>query len=334
MYRIFFRISGFFSAEWIHNITLKLLEYMPAFCFKTPKASPVHVMGLTFRHPVGLAAGFDKDGTHLKALAKLGFASIELGTVTPRPQPGNPKPRLFRVPELHGLINRMGFNNAGVDALVKNIKKTAFDGIVGVSIGPNKETPADRVWLDYDYCLKQVYLYADYIAVNISSPNTPGLRALHHKAAFSELIQTLANARHALVDEHERYVPILVKVSPDESDEAIQGMTKGLIAAGLDGMILTNTTISRAGFRGTRFEKELGGASGRLLAKRAMACLKLAKEVAGNDLVLIASGGVDNPEEAAARMKAGASLVQVYSGLVYEGPRLIARMAKACFGLT
>jgi len=333
MYRIFFLISGFFSAEWVHKITLKILQYIPAFFFETPQKNPIKAMGLEFKHAVGLAAGFDKNGQHLKALAKLGFASIELGTVTPRPQPGNPKPRLFRALELHGLINRMGFNNAGVDVLVKNIKNLSFDGVLGISIGPNKNTPAEHVWLDYEYCLKQVYLYADYIAVNISSPNTPGLRALHHKAAFSDLVQALANARHALVDAHKRYVPIVVKVSPDESDEAIQGMAKSLVLSGLDGMILTNTTVSRVGFRGTRFEKELGGASGRPLAKRAMDCLKLAKKEVGDDLVLIASGGVDNPEEAAARMKAGASLVQVYSGLVYEGPHLIARIAKACFGL-
>ncbi|MCH9757212.1 MAG: dihydroorotate dehydrogenase (quinone) [Gammaproteobacteria bacterium] len=329
MYSIFRYVTGYFSAEWIHTVTLKILQFMPTFFFKRPKESPIKVMGLEFKHAIGLAAGFDKDGRYLKALAKLGFASIELGTVTPKPQPGNPKPRLFRVPELQALINRMGFNNAGVDALVDNIKDVAFDGVLGISIGPNKETPAEKVWLDYEYCLKQVYSYADYIAVNISSPNTPGLRALHHKAAFSELIQALSHARSALIDTHGRYVPIVVKVSPDESDEAIKGMTSGLVAAGLDGMILTNTTVSRAGFRGTRFAKELGGVSGKPLAKRAMQCLKLAKEEAGDNLVLIASGGIDSPKEAAARIKAGASLVQLYSGLVYEGPGLIARIAKA-----
>ncbi|MDX2346267.1 MAG: dihydroorotate dehydrogenase (quinone) [Legionella sp.] len=330
MYSIFRYLSGFFSAEGVHRITLIMLKYAPKFCFKTPLEKPVQVMGLNFKHPISLAAGFDKDGRYLNALAKLGFASIELGTVTPRAQPGNPKPRIFRVPHLHALINRMGFNNAGVDALVSHIKNTTFEGVLGVSIGPNKNTPPDEVWLDYEYCLKQVYLYADYIAINISSPNTPGLRALHHKEAFSNLIRTLVNTRNELSEAHMRYVPIVVKVSPDESDEAIQGMVKVLVSAGIDGMILTNTTLSRTGLRGSRFAKELGGMSGKPLAARAIQCLKIAKKAAGDKLVLIASGGVDSPDEAAARIEAGASFVQVYTGLVYTGPSLIRRMVKAC----
>ncbi len=329
MYSIFRYLSGFFSAEWVHNVALNILKYIPRFFFKTPQESPVNRMGLVFKHPVGLAAGFDKNGQYLNALAKLGFSSIELGTVTPKPQIGNPKPRLFRVPALHSLINRMGFNNQGVDALVDNIKNHRFDGVLGISIGPNKETPAERVRLDYEYCLNKVYVYADYIAVNISSPNTPGLRALHHKKAFLDLIHALSTARAALMDEHGRYVPIVVKISPDESDEAIKGMVQGLISVGLDGMILTNTTLSRAELRGRRVANELGGLSGKPLAARAMQCLKVAKAAAGDDLVLIASGGIDTPNEAKARLEAGALWVQVYSGFVYKGPGLIVQMVKA-----
>lgn len=329
MYGVFLWVTGFFSSEWIHGLTLRLLGVMPGFCFKTPKETPIKAMGVVFKHPVGLAAGFDKDGRYLKAFSKLGLSSVELGTVTPKPQSGNPKPRLFRVPQLHALINRMGFNNEGVDALVERIKKSTFDGVLGISIGPNKETLERRVWLDYEYCLKQVYLYADYIAINISSPNTPGLRALHHKTAFSELIRALVHARGALIAEHDRYVPIVVKVSPDESDEAIQGMAITLVSAGLDGMILTNTTLSREGLQQLPVSRELGGLSGRPLAKRAIQCLRLVKEVVGDNLVLIASGGIDSPEEAVARINAGASFVQLYSGLVYQGPRLVADIANA-----
>lgn len=331
VYSIFRFLLGFLDAEWVHQMILSLLKYVPDFCFETPKKNSIEAMGLNLKHPIGLAAGFDKDGRHLKALAKLGFSSIELGTVTPKPQPGNPKPRIFRVPHLDALINRMGFNNAGIDALVAEIKKVDFDGVLGISIGPNKNTAPDRVKLDYEYCLKKIYLYADYIAVNISSPNTPGLRALHHKKAFLNLIQALADARSVLIKAHGRYVPIVVKISPDESDEAIQGMVKALIEVGLDGMILTNTTLSRVGLRGTRVSNELGGLSGSPLAARAMTCLRIAKAAAGDQLVLIASGGMHSPDEAAARIEAGASWVQVYTGLVYKGPGLIARMAKACF---
>lgn len=334
MYGIFRAITGCFGAEFVHDATLKALAFTPGFCFKTPEKVPVAGLGLKLKHPIGLAAGLDKNGRYLKALAKLGFSSIELGTVTPRAQTGNPKPRVFRVPEREALINRMGFNNEGVDALVERVKKTPFDGVLGISIGPNKTTDISRVWLDYDYCLSRVYEHADYIAVNISSPNTPRLRTLQQMDSFTSLITKLGDARHALSDKHGKLVPIVMKVSPDEKDEDLKRMAENLMSTGLEGMILTNTTISRADLQGTKYEKELGGMSGRPLAKRAMQCLKLVKTVGGDDLTLIASGGVDSPEEARARMKAGASWVQVYSGLVYKGPRLISQMVKACSDLS
>jgi dihydroorotate dehydrogenase len=312
----------------MHHVTLKLLQYIPKCCFKSVPDKPVQVMGLDFKHPVGLAAGFDKDGRYLKALAKLGFAFIELGTVTPKPQAGNPKPRIFRLPKVRGLINRMGFNNAGVDVLVKHLEKTTFDGVIGVSIGPNKDTPIERVWQDCLYCLQRVYARADYIAVNISSPNTAGLRSLHDLKHFAHLMDKLREEQLSLADEQGRYVPILVKISPDEDDASLEQIAKHLLDVGLDGMMITNTTVSRAGLKGLRHAREVGGLSGKPLAERALTCLKLVKAVAGDDLVLVALGGIDSPDEAKARMAAGADLIQVYSGLVYEGPGLIARLVK------
>ncbi len=315
IYRFFRRLSHYFDAEHMHHLALFLLRYIPTCCFKTIKSKPVQVMGLEFKHPVGLAAGFDKDGTYLDALGKLGFSFIELGTVTPKAQTGNPKPRIFRLPKMHAIINRMGFNNAGVDALVNKIKKSSYQGIIGVSIGPNKNTPADKIWDDYQYCLERVYQYADYVAVNISSPNTPGLRDLHDLKHFSQLMEHLREEQLALADKTGRYVPLVVKLSPDESDTSLHKMAEAFVASGLDGMILTNTTVSHKG--------ETGGLSGRPLAERAKQCLDIVKSVVGDDVVLIASGGIDSLEEARLRMASGALLIQVYSGLIYEGPGLI-----------
>ena len=272
-------------------------------------------MGLEFKHAVGLAAGFDKDGRYLDALGKLGFAFIELGTVTPRAQEGNPKPRIFRLLKTRAIINRMGFNNLGVDALVKNIKKTIYQVVIGVSIGPNKNTPADKIWDDYQYCFERVYRYVDYIAINISSPNTPGLRDLHDVERFSKLMMQLREEQLSLTDKTGHYVPVVVKLSPDESDISLKQMAEQLLLSGLDGIILTNTTVSHEG--------ETGGLSGKPLATRAKQCLDVVKSVVGDGVVLIASGGIDSPEEACARIASGASLVQVYSGLIYEGPGFV-----------
>lgn len=318
MYRFFLSLSNYIDAEKMHHLALSILRYIPKCCFKNTGSKPVQVMGLELKHPVGLAAGFDKDGRYLDALGKLGFAFIELGTVTPRPQDGNPKPRIFRLPKERAIINRMGFNNAGVDALVNNIKKTTYRGVIGVSIGPNKSTPADEIWNDYQYCLERVYRYADYIAVNISSPNTPGLRDLHDITRFSSLMGKLREEQIVLAEKTGHYAPIVVKLSPDESDESLVKMAEQLVKSGLDGMILTNTTVSHKG--------ETGGLSGRPLAARAKQCLEVVKNVVGDEVALIASGGIDSPEEAKARMASGASLIQVYSGLIYEGPALIPKL--------
>tara|TARA_R110002126_G_scaffold291802_1_gene459134 strand:+ start:34972 stop:35967 length:996 start_codon:yes stop_codon:yes gene_type:complete len=318
MYGCFRKLSNYIDAEKMHHIALSILRYIPKCCFKKIASKPVQVMGMELKHPVGLAAGFDKDGKYLDALGKLGFSFIELGTVTPQPQGGNPKPRIFRLSKERAIINRMGFNNAGVDALVKNIKKTAYRGVIGVSIGPNKNTSAEKIWDDYLYCLERVYAYADYIAVNISSPNTPGLRELHDITRFTSLTSKLREEQIVLAEKTGRYVPMVIKLSPDESDESLKNMAVQLVASGLDGIILTNTTVSHQG--------ETGGLSGRPLATRARQCLDVVKNAVGDDLILIAAGGIDSPEEARLRITSGASLIQVYSGLIYEGPGLIQKL--------
>ncbi|MDF1827514.1 MAG: dihydroorotate dehydrogenase (quinone) [Legionellaceae bacterium] len=313
-------LSKYIDAEKMHHFALFILRYIPPCCFKKVACKPIQVMGMELKHPVGLAAGFDKDGRYLDALGKLGFAFIELGTVTPKPQDGNSKPRIFRLPKERAIINRMGFNNAGVDALVKNIKKTAYRGVIGVSIGPNKNTPADKIWDDYLYCLERVYTYADYIAINISSPNTPGLRDLHDITRFSALMSKLREEQIVLAEKTGHYVPLVIKLSPDESDETLTKMAEEFVRSGLDGMILTNTTVRHGG--------EAGGLSGRPLAARAQQCLEVVKNVVGDEVVLIASGGIDSAEEAKNRMASGASLIQVYSGFIYEGPGLMNKIVQ------
>jgi dihydroorotate dehydrogenase len=329
MYRIFRSLLWRLDPEKAHQMALTCLHYAPAALFQKPRRKVVHAMGLTFPHAIGLAAGFDTHGMHLDALAKLGFAFIEVGGVTPQAQVGNPKPRVFRLPEAHAIINRMGFCNAGVDALVQRVKASAFDGILGVNIGKNKETPLTRADEDYLYCLRRVYSIASYVTVNISSPNTPELRALQETEYFYHLMNQLREEQLHLADKEGRYVPLVVKISPDESDESLKRMADVLVSLGIDGMIATNTTIERDKVRGLHHGAEPGGLSGRPLAARSTHCLRLLKAVAGDALTLIGSGGVDSPSVAREKIAAGASLLQVYSGLIYEGPKLIQVLSEA-----
>lgn len=326
MYRFIRSLLVRLDPEKAHHVALSLLHYLPAGLFPKPSSQVVYAMGLTFPHPVGLAAGFDKDGVHLDALAKLGFSFIELGTVTPRPQVGNPTPRLFRLPEAHAIINRMGFNNAGVDALVLRVQKAKFSGILGINIGKNKETPLERVADDYLYCLRRVYAVASYVTINISSPNTPHLRVLQNVTYFRELMNQLREEQLHLTDVGGRYVPLVVKLSPDESDESLKRMADVLVSLGIDGVIATNTTSARDTVRDLSHGLEAGGLSGRPLAARATNCLRILKDVAGDALTLIGSGGIDSPMIAREKLAAGASLLQVYSGLIDEGPWLIQRL--------
>ncbi|OGV46209.1 MAG: dihydroorotate dehydrogenase (quinone) [Legionellales bacterium RIFCSPHIGHO2_12_FULL_42_9] len=329
MYRLIRPVLWRLDPEKAHHITLSCLKYLPTCLFPKPNMQVVHAMGLAFPHAIGLAAGLDKEGVYLDALAKLGFAFIELGTVTPSPQAGNSLPRLYRIPKAHALINRMGFNNAGVDALVQRVQHASFSGILGINIGKNKETVLARAVDDYVYCLRRVYSVASYVTINISSPNTPDLRMLQQLTYFYDLMRTLREEQLSLADAAGRYVPLVVKVSPDESDESLKRMADVLVSLGIDGVIATNTTAAREAVRNLPHGLEIGGLSGRPLAVRATDCLRLLKEVVGDAMTLIASGGIDSADCAREKCAAGASLLQVYTGLIYEGPALIRRMANA-----
>lgn len=311
------------NAETAHHFSLSALRYMPGKCFKKPASQKVNALGLEFPHPVGLAAGLDKNAEYLDGLAKLGFSFIEVGTVTPRPQLGQIKPRLFRIPSAHAIINRMGFNNHGVDALINNIKKAHYQGILGINIGKNKDTPLQKAVDDYVYCLNKVYLHASYVTINISSPNTPQLRELQQGDYFQVLINAIREEQLCLANRYGRYIPLVVKISPDETEDTLKKMADVLVSLGIDGIVATNTTCSREQVQGLAFADEEGGLSGRPLTTRSTHCLKVIKEVVGNDLTIIGVGGIDNPQTAREKLQAGASLLQVYTGLIYQGPGLV-----------
>ena len=328
--------------ETAHHVTLDGLRtahglgLLPLLA-RRPADDPRTVMGLQFRNPVGLAAGLDKDGAYIDALAALGFGCIEIGTVTPRPQPGNPKPRLFRLPEAQGIINRMGFNNHGVDALVENIKRSRYRGLLGINIGKNADTPIENAANDYLTCLRKVYTHASYVAVNISSPNTKNLRQLQGGEELDALLAQLKQEQQALADLHGKYVPLAIKIAPDLDDEQIKQIAAMLTRHRIDGVIATNTTLSREGVENLAYGNETGGLSGapvreksttviRLLAAELEACAEQSRSSA---LPIIGVGGILQGEDAAEKIAAGASLVQIYSGLIYRGPALIAECCEA-----
>lgn len=290
---------------------------------------PVTLWGLRFAHRVGLAAGLDKNGDYVDELGALGFAFIEVGTVTPLAQPGNPKPRLFRVRPAQAIVNRMGFNNKGIDHLVGRLRRRRYRGVVGVNIGKNKATPAERANDDYLECLRRAYPHADYLAVNVSSPNTPGLRDLQFGAALDSLLQTVRAERDLLAAREGRFVPLLLKIAPDLDQVEVVEIADALLRHRWDGAIATNTTLSREGVQGLEHGAEAGGLSGKPLLERSTRVLGwLAKEVRGR-FPLIGVGGVGCGDDAAAKIRAGASLVQLYSGFIYRGPGLIAECAAA-----
>jgi dihydroorotate dehydrogenase len=296
----------------------------------TPRALPTTAFGLQFRNPVGLAAGLDKDGAHVDALLALGFGFVEVGTVTPRPQPGNPKPRMFRLPRQRAIINRLGFNNAGVDALVANIERAQRRaGLLGINIGRNRDTPNEAAADDYLHCLERVYPLADYVTVNISSPNTAGLRELQEEQALRRLVGGLREAQERLGARHGKRVPMLVKVSPDLSDHDIDAASRVLADLQVDGVIATNTTVSRYAIQGERHADEAGGLSGAPLAGKATAVLRRLRTRLPDAIPLVGVGGILSGADAAAKMSAGASLVQLYTGLVYRGPALVGECVQA-----
>ncbi len=299
-----------------------------------PAPDPRTVMGLTFPNPVGLAAGLDKDGAYIDGLVALGFGFIEIGTVTPRAQPGNPKPRMFRLPEAQALINRMGFNNGGVDAFVRNVQASRFyqerRGILGLNIGKNADTPIERATDDYLHCLDKVYPYASYITVNISSPNTKNLRQLQQSTELDALLSSLKQAQARLADTHGRYVPLALKIAPDLDEEQIDTIANVLLRHHIDGVIATNTTITREAVQGLAHANETGGLSGAPVRDLSTRVIRALHQALRGEIPIIGVGGILSGTDAREKMAAGASLIQLYSGLIYRGPALISECANAC----
>ena len=329
----------FFSLdpELAHGLGMNGVEFLnragiACLLAKPVAADPVTLMGLSFPNPVGLAAGLDKNGEYIDALASLGFGFIEIGTVTPRPQPGNPKPRMFRITEKQAIINRMGFNNHGVDQLLANVAKSKFarsGGILGINIGKNFDTPIEKAADDYLICLDRVYTAASYVAINISSPNTKNLRELQKDDALDALLGQLKAEQTRLADKHGRYVPLVLKIAPDLEDEQIQSIADLLRQHRMDGVIATNTTLSRAEVEGFPNASEAGGLSGAPVFERSTTVLKkLAGHLAG-EVPIIGVGGIMKGADAVAKLDAGASLVQLYSGFIYRGPELVGEVARA-----
>lgn len=293
---------------------------------RTPAVAPeqpINLMGLSFPSPVGLAAGLDKNGDHIDGLAALGFGFIEIGTVTPRPQPGNPRPRLFRLPQATAIINRMGFNNLGVDHLVSQVERARYRGILGINIGKNFDTPVERAAGDYLVCLDRVYAHASYVTVNISSPNTQGLRSLQSSDALAGLLEPLKNRQQQLASQHGRYVPLVVKIAPDLTREGVEGIASLLRRFEIDGVIATNTTISREGVQGLPHGDETGGLSGAPVRASSTRVLRELVQALDGALPVIGVGGITDAVSAAEKINAGADLVQLYTGFIYRGPELI-----------
>jgi dihydroorotate dehydrogenase len=290
---------------------------------------PIEVMGLTFPNPIGLAAGLDKNGDYFNALGSLGFGFVEIGTITPLPQPGNPKPRLFRLTGNGAIINRMGFNNKGVDHLVEQVKKRRYQGILGINIGKNAKTPVERALDDYRACLHKVYPWADYITVNVSSPNTPGLRTLQFGESLTELLSGIKREQRLLADQQQRYVPIAVKIAPDMDAAEIAAVAETLLSVEIDGVIATNTTVGREGVELDPQHTEAGGLSGVPMRDKSTAVITALAEHLKGRIPIIGVGGIDNPDAAHEKLAAGASLLQLYSGFIYQGPGLIKQCAEA-----
>ena len=290
---------------------------------------PVTVMGLKFPNPVGMAAGMDKNGDYIDALGSLGFGFIEVGTVTPRPQPGNPKPRVFRIEQANALINRLGFNNKGVDYLVNQVKKRQFRGVLGINVGKNFDTPNEKAVEDYLVCLEKVYPHADYITINISSPNTRGLRDLQNAEQLDKLLGTLNRKRLELADAQQKRVPLVVKVAPDLEDAQIPEIADVVTRNQFDGLIATNTTISRAAVNGMRHATEQGGLSGAPVKDQSNQVLAAFRAALPPDVALIGTGGITSGADAAEKIALGADLVQFYTGFVYKGPDLVVDCVKA-----
>jgi dihydroorotate dehydrogenase len=329
LYSLLRKILFCLNPEATHELSLNLLYYLEKInataLLPAPISNPKTVWGLNFVNPVGLAAGLDKNGDYIDALATLGFGFIEVGSITPKPQPGNPKPRLFRLEDEAAIINRMGFNNKGVDYLVERLKKMKYKGILGVNIGKNRDTLLNNALDDYLFVMKRVLPYASYITINISSPNTEGLRDLQHGEYLRTLLRELKKEQ-ALYKQ--KYVPLLVKISPDLTPDEISDMAEIFLQEKIDGVIATNTTTSRQGVENSSLGKEAGGLSGHPLFLQSTKIMEQFNKQFENKIPLIGCGGISNAEDAKIKMQAGASLLQVYTGLIYQGPALVRELAR------
>lgn len=326
------------DAEVAHELTLSALQRAhdvgaAHWLAKPIDPLPVRLMGLNFLNPVGLAAGLDKTGAHIDALGSFGFGFIEAGTVTPRPQPGNPKPRMFRLPRSHALINRLGFNNDGADHFVDQVRRQRTfrerGGIVGLNIGKNADTPIEHALDDYRTCLRRVYDDADYVSVNISSPNTKELRSLQSARQLAALLTGLSDERKKLEDRHGKRVPIAVKIAPDIADASVPEIADQLVEHDMDAVIATNTTVARDKVQGQKHADELGGLSGRPLMERSTQIVRLLARHLQGALPIIGVGGVMSGADAVEKLRAGASLVQIYTGFIYSGPQLVPECVEA-----
>jgi len=324
------------DAETAHHLSmagLRMAEKCGLLSLLSPQnelVAPVEVMGLKFPNRVGLAAGLDKEGNTINALGRLGFGCVEIGTITPRPQVGNPKPRLFRLISEEAIINRMGFNNPGIDVGVENVRRSkSFSGVVGFNIGKNKDTPNENAADDYLACLRKAYPVADYIAVNLSSPNTPGLRDLQGAEASARLLDTLKREQQKLAAEHGKHVPLLFKVAPDLDENHIRELSQVFLDGGLDGLIATNTTLDRETVSGHPRAEEAGGLSGRPVFEKSTAVLGTFASHLGSRIPIIGVGGISSLEDAREKIRAGATLVQIYTSFIYQGPALVRELAAA-----
>ncbi|EIJ33306.1 quinone-dependent dihydroorotate dehydrogenase [Thiothrix nivea] len=333
MYKLLRDALFLLPAETSHHLALDSLKLLgKTGLLGKPSAlsgKPVRVMGIDFPNPVGLAAGLDKNGEYIDSLAALGFGFIEIGTVTPRPQPGNPKPRLFRLPEAKGIINRMGFNNHGIDYLLENVRNARYQGILGINIGKNFDTPVENAVDDYLIGLRKAYPLAHYITVNISSPNTPGLRKLQYGDDLKNLLHTLREEQAKLAQQYGRYVPVAIKVAPDLNEAEIRDMALVFSSVQIDALIATNTTLDKSSVEGLQHAQEQGGLSGGPLTQHSTEVIRQFRTDMDSNIPIIGVGGILSGVDAKAKLEAGASLVQVYSGFIYRGPELIRECVEA-----
>jgi len=321
-------------AETSHDLALDLIGAagrlgLAERMIRPVPAQPVEVMGLTFDNPVGLAAGLDKNAVAVDGMAAMGFGFVEVGTVTPRPQPGNPKPRLFRLPEHEAIINRFGFNNLGVDTMLERLAATRYQGVLGINIGKNAVTPVENAVDDYLYCMRKVYSRASYITVNLSSPNTPGLRTLQYGDALKQLLAQIKICQLELSEQQGRYVPVAIKIAPDMTPEEVRLVAATLLEQGMDAVIATNTTLDRSSVADSPFAEEAGGLSGAPLSDASTEVVRMLADELKGRMPIIGVGGVFSGADAAEKIAAGASLVQLYSGFIYRGPTLVRECAEA-----